>query len=178
MLLFHNIKGDAELQKANGNYNTRESLERATHAFNGRSIISFDGIYKSVYENRDLLKGREFCTILFVMGNYIGGDNTFDKGQPYEEYCTMDELLDLKENYNCTLAWHSKTHRSFLQLTDKEIEDELDCPEIFKTSFAYPYGEVDARSAYLVKKAGFNFAYSVNQGDGSRYQMNRYYWEH
>lgn len=63
--LAHNI-GDT----IHSNYNTREQI------LNCQDPIGFDGIYKNVYENRDVLK--EKVGIFFVMGDYMGKDNTFD----------------------------------------------------------------------------------------------------
>ena len=76
----------------NSNYNPCDQIER----FQG--VLTFDGIYRNVLENEHILKNRE--VIFFIMGDYIGKDNRFDEGMPYEKYCTWDELLYLKEKYN------------------------------------------------------------------------------
>jgi hypothetical protein len=65
LVLAHNI-GNIE----HSNYHTRKQILDCPHP------IGFDGIYYNVYDNQDVLKNKS--GILFVMGNYIGKDNSFD----------------------------------------------------------------------------------------------------
>ena len=48
---------------------------------------------KNVYHNKAAFKDHH--AILFVMGNYVGGDNSFDKGMPLEEYCDWNEIMEM-----------------------------------------------------------------------------------
>lgn len=165
MRLLHNI-GTFH----HSNYNTRE------HVAACQEQLSFDGIYLNVWENRDLLLNRKEKTILFVMGNYIGEDNKFDmhNGLPFERYCNWYQLLTLERSYNCELAWHTYSHQDLTKLTDQEVLDEITPP--FPMRFlAYPYGAVNERVASLAASVGYEAAYSVNQGNGSPFQLNRRY---
>lgn len=129
-------------------------------------IITFDGVYKSVWEHREQLKDRQL--ILFVMGDYIGRDNNFDEGRHHwEELCTLDQLQEIGGE----LAWHTWSHPDLTTLDDVELEYELTAP--FQTDlFAYPYGRFDARVIEAVKKR-FKKAFAVEVGDNSDYQITR-----
>lgn len=172
MKLLHNV-GTFK----HSNYNTREQVAAC------REQLSFDGVYLNVWQNRDLLLGREQPTILFVMWNYIGKDNTFDaipNKLPIEEYCDIWQLVELVNDYNCEIASHSWTHRDLTKLSDHEVREELKLPHIGVFEFpmryfAYPYGDVDDRVARLTKEAGYQDAWSVNQGNGGPFQRNRTY---
>ena len=65
MMLAHNIG-----THNHPNYNTREEILACNEP------IGFDGIYLNVYENQDVLKDKS--GIMFVMGDFMGGDNHFD----------------------------------------------------------------------------------------------------
>ena len=81
MRLAHNIGTENH-----PNYHTREQI------LSCEDPIGFDGIYKSVYDNQDVLKNKS--GIMFVMGNYLGKDNSFDlQNVPkLESYCTLNEV--------------------------------------------------------------------------------------
>lgn len=161
--LLHNI-GDLK----HPSYNTREEIQNAD------SLLTFDGIYTNVWENRDILKDTK--AIFFVMGNFIGGDNLFDDGAPmYEEYCDMEQLGELLVISNGKIGWHTKTHRDLTTLSDEELADELDCPWDGVMDIAYPYGKFDDRVIEAAKKAGFERGWSVDKGDNSDFQLRRKY---
>ncbi len=155
--LIHSI-GEGE----HSNLNTIEEAQ-------GKKLTA-DGVYKSIYENREKLRG----TILFIMGDYVGTDNSFDEGKHYlEEFCTWQELYDLRDNYNCELAWHTKSHRDLTKLSQEELEEEIK-PRVPMDKFAYPYGKFNDDVIKVVKKY-FKEAYSVTDGDDSQYQRLRKY---
>lgn len=166
MRLLHNVGNFPH-----SNYNTKEQVIRCNEP------LSFDGIYESVYQNRDMLKWKPFKTILFVMWGYVGENNEFDaipNNIPVESYCDWNELMELVMDYNCELASHSWTHRNMTELSDDEVRKELQSP-IPCRYFAYPYGNVDERVARLTREAGYQDAFSVNQGNGGPFQRNRSY---
>lgn len=134
--------------------------------------ISFDGVYKSVYDNRDILVGKD--VVLFVMGDYVGLDNTFDVGRHFDEkFCTWKEIEELHK-MGCKLGWHTWSHRDLTELSDEEVIKEITAP--FDTvCFSYPYGITDHRVTKLVKKAGYKHAYSVTSGDDTPFELRRRY---
>ena len=161
MHLLHNIG-----PRHNSNYNTPEEIAAS------KGILSFDGIYKNVYDNHTVLKDRE--VFLFVMGCYVGKDNSFEPEMPLEQYCTWDQIMELCHKYRCKLGWHTWTHKNLKWLSDDEIIKEI-TPPIPMKYLAYPYGDVDERVADLVAQAGYEEAWSVVQGDGSQFQRKRSY---
>lgn len=164
MLILHNIG-----PKWNANYNTPEEVARTTER------LSFDGVYENVWKNRELLKGRKGAkTILFVMGKYVGGDNSFDAPMPLEKYCDWNQIMDLVIHYNCELGWHTWTHPNLTLLTDERLIQEITPPFPMK-HFAYPYGNLNDRVVSAVARAGYEEAWSVNEGNGLQLQRLRRY---
>lgn len=159
--LCHNIG-----EKINSNYNTLDEILACD------GPISFDGVYSNVYENWDKIKHKDIT--LFVMGDYIGKDNSFDVGQPLERLCGIQEILAMKKD-GAKLGWHSWSHRDLTTLNDEELKKELMCPQVFQKTFSYPYGKFDDRVIQAVKDAGFEDAWSVTEGDNSRFQKLRHY---
>jgi len=158
-ILLHNIG-----EKINSNYDTYEEI------LDVKETISFDGVYKNVFENRSVLKDKE--VYLFIIGDYIGEDNSFDMGQKLEKFCNWQEIETLTNKYKCKLGWHTWTHRDLTKLSDEEVRKELITPFPMKY-FAYPYGHFNNRIIELVKEAGFKDAWSVGKGNDERYQRLR-----
>lgn len=165
MILLHNIG-----PRLNSNYNTAEEILAC------KEPLSFDGVYMTVYENREILRGRD--VILFVCGSHAGKDNAFDAPHlpnfRLERFCTIEETLELARDIGARVGWHSWTHRNLCELSDEEVRRELETPFPMDL-FAYPYGNVDERVARLTREAGFTEAWSVTQGDGSQFQRRRRY---
>ena len=164
--LLHNIGTEKH-----SNYNTREEVLACN------DTLTFDGIYSNVYQNRDILKGKEI--ILFVMGDYINGDNQFDlKNVPkFETYTGWEEILDLVINFKAELGWHTWSHPDLTTLTKEEIMKEI-TPPFPMESFAYPYGKYNELVKQCVKEAGYKRAFSVNQTDGTQWTIPRPYLNH
>lgn len=162
MILLHNISDT----KHNSNYNSPKEVLDATEP------LSFDGVYYNVYLYQYLLEGKDVT--LFITGDYIGGNNAFDVGQPLERFCDWNQIMELVQIYNCKLGWHTWSHRDLTQLTDQEVMKELIAP-IQVDYFAYPYGKYDDRVIDLVKAAGYKAAYSVTDTDGTEWTIPRQY---
>lgn len=167
MYLLHNLVKEKPKAPPNvvSNYNTIDELLRLPKD----TVISFDGVYRNVWENREHLK--DYDVYLFVVGDVIGKDNSFDKGMPREHYCTQSQLDDLVD-MGCKLGWHTKTHRDLTTLTDDEVLEELKIPYPMNY-FAYPYGRFNGRIEELVKQAGFLRAWSVTEF--SKFSLKRQY---
>lgn len=152
MRLAHNIGTEKH-----SNYHTREQILACDEP------IGFDGVYLNVFENQDVLEGKS--GIMFVMGNEMGKDNTFDLEHvpKLERYCTLSQVKQLCSLYNFEIGWHTWSHRDLTKLSDRDIIKEITAP--FPTKYLrYPYGEYDDRVVALVKAAGYEKAYSVTQG--------------
>lgn len=158
--LLHNIG-----EKVNSNYNTLEEVLTCTNP-------TFDGIYLNVYENWDKIKPLK--PILFVMGDYIGKDNTFDKGMPYEKYCTREQLNEMSQD--SILGWHTWSHPDLTKLSKEEIINEVTPPDwIERKYFAYPYGRYNDLVKECVKEVGFEYAFSVTKTDNDNLTIKRWY---
>jgi peptidoglycan/xylan/chitin deacetylase (PgdA/CDA1 family) len=152
MRLAHNIG----LEK-HSNYHTREQIQACDEP------IGFDGVYLNVYENQDILQTKS--GIMFVMGNHMGQDNSFDSANvpKLEKYCTLSQVKHMCTLYDFEIGWHTWSHRDLTKLSDREVTQEITAP--FATKYLrYPYGIYDDRIVELVKKAGYEKAYSVTQG--------------
>lgn len=159
--LLHNIG-----QKINENYNTPEEIEAC------QDTLTFDGVYRNVFENRHLLRGKE--VILFVTGDYVGGDNSFDAPMPLEKFCSWDEVRQIQQETGAIIGWHTWSHRDLTLLTEEEIRKELTPP--FKMDFvAYPYGKFNDTVLKVVEELGYSFGFSVHQGDDTQFQKKREY---
>lgn len=167
MKLFHNI-GESPSPKPHiaSNYNTREEI------LNSVGPISFDGIYKNVYQNQDVLEGKDI--IFFVMGDFVGKDNSFDIGMPLEQYCTWDEIIEMAKKFDAEIGWHTWSHVDLTQLNYEQIIREVKPPFPMK-SFAYPSGRFNDEVIRALKEVGFERAYGVFKGDGTPYQITRQY---
>jgi peptidoglycan-N-acetylmuramic acid deacetylase len=163
VFLLHNVG-----PKLNSNYNTPDEVLLC------KGPISFDGIYRNVWVHREILKPKLDGAILFVMGDYVGKDNSFDKGQYLEAYCDWKEIMDLVFDYGCLLGWHTWSHPDLRQLSEDEIRKELTPPMPMK-HVAYPYGQFDERVLRIAKECGFVNGWSVTQGDDSQFQKKRRY---
>lgn len=147
------------------NYNTRAQI------LDCKEPIGFDGIYKSLYDNQDILKGKS--GIFFVMGNYMGKDNSFDLPHvpKLERYCDMSMVMEMSVKFDFKLGWHTWSHPDLTKLRDDEIIKEI-TPPFPMDYFAYPYGIYDNRVIQLVKEAGYKKAYSVTQGSRNENEID------
>lgn len=152
MVLVHNIGTENH-----SNYHTREQILASTQP------LGFDGIYKNVYDNQDVLTGKS--GIFFVMGNYIGGDNAFDLAHvpKLEQYCTMAQIQEMCTKYDFEIGWHTWSHPDLTKLTEEEVMREITPPSPMRY-FAYPYGNFNQMVIDCVKRAGYQKAWSVTQG--------------
>lgn len=152
MVLVHNIGTEKH-----SNYHTREQILASTQP------LGFDGIYKNVYDNQDVLTGKS--GVFFVMGNFLGADNAFDLANvpKLEQYCTMEQVQEMCTKYNFEIGWHTWSHPDLTKLTEEEVMREI-VPPYPMRYFAYPYGLFNDMVINCVKRAGYQKAWSVTQG--------------
>lgn len=164
MKLLHNIG-----KRHNSNYNTLEEVLAC------REPLSFDGVYRNVYDNYKALKGKDVT--FFVMGDYVGEKNSFDRGQLPEKYCTWDQIKEMVEFLDARLGWHSWSHRMMTKLSDNEVLKEITPPHFLPvTTFAYPHGVFDKRIEQIIIESGlYEDAWTVHQGNNTRFQKRRSY---
>lgn len=107
------------------------------------------------------------------MGDFVGKDNSFDIGMPYEKYCDWNQIMDLV-NLGAKLGWHTWSHRDLTKLSKDEILKEI-TPPFPMQELAYPYGKFNELVIECAKEVGFKKAWSVTEGDNSDYQLTREY---
>lgn len=168
--LLHNITDGIN----HPNYNSFDEVWNCT------DTLTFDGIYKNVLENfRAVGYSSELnrnTPIFFVMGDYVGKDNTFDLPNvpKLEKYCNWFEVGWLVGKVGGELGWHTWSHPDLTTLTKEEIIKEITPPFPMKY-FAYPYGKYNELVKQCVKEVGYEKAFSVFQTDGDDFSIPRPY---
>jgi glycosyltransferase involved in cell wall biosynthesis len=144
-------------------------------------VITFDGVYHNVLEFAvPIMEKFGYPFELFVTGDYIGCDNSFDAPESLAEFASMDHLAEMVRRGG-RIEWHTRTHPRVSLLTDLEqLRHELEVPPEVRAIdpqgcrwFAYPHGEFSAEAVALVRER-FVGALSCVQGDNrDKYQWNR-----
>lgn len=130
------------------------------------AVITIDDGYKTFYENGlPLLEKYSFKATLFINTETIGG----------ADYLDWSELKDAS-NRGVEIGNHTHSHDYFLNLAEvnryKVFEEELKTSQgliekhlgVIPKTFAYPYGELDAKMKEIVRSSGFKAATAQNSG--------------
>lgn len=164
--ILHNI-GNIKDQ----NYNTREEILACN------DFLTFDGIYLNVYENQDVLKGKK--GIFFIVGETIGKNNAFDLEfvPKLERYCSLKQVLEMCNKYDFEIGYHSWSHpKDIRKLLYKDKAFEIAHPFDFPIKhYAFPHGLWDSECIEIVKKCGYEKAWSVGDSDGTEFTIKREY---
>lgn len=144
-------------------------------------VITFDGVYKNILKYAaPILKELNYPFELFITGDYVGKDNSFDTPEPLEYFANEDELKEFVK-MGGRLQWHTNTHRKFDEnMSLSDVEKEMQIPENLKlldtkgfTWFAYPHGDLTQDKVNIVKKY-FKGALSCYQGNNyDLYMLDR-----
>lgn len=135
-------------------------------------VITIDDGYKNTLQYAvPILNALGYPFEVFVIGNYIGGDSSWDNDRPITQMCTMDDLKTLVQ-LGARLEWHTNSHPKLNLITDKKtLLRELKVPKKFFSLdkngfrwFAYPYGIWRENSVEVAKKK-FKGAVSCTDGD-------------
>ena len=163
--LFHNIGTEKH-----SNYNRLEDIL----ALPKDALLTFDGIYYNVYENREALRGRK--VILFVMGGFLGKDNTFDLANvpKLERYCSWPEILEMHLNYGFELGYHSFSHLALDLAPVEDLDREIKPIDPRMKYFAYPAGRYNQNVLEVVKKY-YEDAWTVGPCKGQQFEKGRQY---
>jgi peptidoglycan/xylan/chitin deacetylase (PgdA/CDA1 family) len=135
-------------------------------------VISFDGTYANIATFAlPLLQKWGYPFEAFVVGDWIGRDNTFDQHvEPPARFASLDDLDALVAGGG-RLQWHTRTHGRLNGLPDDRLVAELTPDEMLTRRygddhfrwFAYPHGEHDQRVVDEVRSR-FTGALSVLPG--------------
>lgn len=146
-----------------------------------QAVITFDGVYSNVARCAlPILRKWGYPFELFVIGDWVGRDNTFDQHvEPSARFASVEEL-DALCAAGGRVQWHTRTHGRLADLDPDALALELTPPdplrERFKDRnlrwFAYPHGE-HAPHVRDALPARFDGAVSVDQGSNDRFALPR-----
>jgi GT2 family glycosyltransferase len=107
---------------------------------------------------------------VYVIGDYINGNNQFDTVEPLTDFCTLGELKTLID-LGGRLQWHTRTHQLGESPSTETLIREFTVPhdliEKFPNHFkhfAYPHGSANLEMRQIAKSL-FESAASVDDGD-------------
>jgi len=136
-------------------------------------LLTFDDGYEGAARNAlPVLFRYGFCAVVFVVTARVGSSNTWDEAKGFTTNRLMDaEQIRLWSTRGIEFGSHSSTHADLTRLADSELEREIvgsreELAAItgsVPTSFAYPFGFLDARVGDSVRKA-FPLAFSTIEG--------------
>ena len=119
-------------------------------------LFTFDDGYESVYRHAfPVLAELGYRATVFPVSAYLGGRNLWDLDVPGIPELTLmsEEELSSLLDAGWEIGGHTHTHPRLPELSDTQIEEQLDASEeilsriagTHLTSFAFPYGRHDAR---------------------------------
>jgi glycosyltransferase involved in cell wall biosynthesis/peptidoglycan/xylan/chitin deacetylase (PgdA/CDA1 family) len=136
-------------------------------------LLTFDDAYADLLEVVPFLKRRKVPGIVFVVSAQLAGSNTWDEaiGAPRLDLLDAPGLRTLAEA-SIEAGAHSRTHRPLTELSDRELEDEVDgsLADLHAAGigrprmFAYPEGAYDGRVTNRAKSAGLEACFTIAPG--------------
>jgi len=185
VLMYHFID-TPERSAQEKNVVSRAAFERHVrflHRF-GYHVLSMED-YEAIRAGRRKPQGRE-VVLTFDDGNYTVAEQAVPILEPYKMPVTLfliseavkdgrygsikeETVLELAKYPWITLASHSRTHPFLSELTDAQIQDELegskrDLETLLNRPvhyLAYPSGNLDARVVRLAQSAGYKLAFTT-----------------
>jgi len=185
VLMYHFID-TPERAAVEKNVVSRAAFERQVwflHRF-GYHVISMED-YEAVRAGQRKPRGRE-VVLTFDDGNYTVPEQAIPVLKRYEMPVTLflvsesvkdgrygsikeDKVLELAQYPWITMASHSQTHPLLSELTEAQIQEELegskrDLEALLKRPvryFAYPSGNLDERVVRLAQSAGYKLAFTT-----------------
>ena len=137
-------------------------------------VITFDGVYSNVASfAAPILEKWGYPFELFVVGDYIGGDDAFDDAEPACRFASLKELETMVQ-MGGRVQWRTRSHRRLDGLDDATLKRELTIPQELRSRFgsesfrwfAYPHGDLDAQAVQRVRET-FVGALACDEGDDS-----------
>ena len=136
-------------------------------------ILTFDDAYKDFIDNAfPLLEEYCFKAYIFVPVAYVGKYNEWDyvKLNVRKELMSWEDLRFIADK-GYRIGSHTMTHKDLTKLSDRDLEREVfDSKKLLEDrlgmevdTFCYPYGYFDRRVVEVVKKAGYKYAFTVEE---------------
>jgi len=149
------------------------------------AVITFDDGYADNLTACEELQKRGMRATWFIVSGSVGQPPRWpDDGRPAGRLLNADELREMQAN-GMEIGSHSDSHLHLTRLNDSQLMQELihskatleDLLGNAVSSFAYPYGDWDARCAEAVQQAGYVAACTTEAGwalrDQTPYQLRR-----
>lgn len=132
-------------------------------------LIAFDDGYKDILRTKEYFKERGIKPVALILGDSPNANKA--ELDANRAFLTSQEILELK-NYGWDIGCHSMTHRDFSSLLKEErgleiIESKSRLELILGFPikyFAYPKGVYSDEILQSVKQAGYNLAFSMDEG--------------
>lgn len=132
-------------------------------------LIAFDDGYHDILMVKEFFRERGIRPIAFVLAEPENANREeLDTERPF---LTKEEILELKEA-GWDIGCHSATHADFSKLSASELGREITHAKTRLESklgfsinhFAYPKGMYASLARELVKQAGYDMAFTMNEG--------------
>lgn len=138
-------------------------------------VITFDGVYENIYRYAfPILTHFNYPFELFVIGDYVGRENTFDQHIEPSCYFADENMLREMCSKGGRVQWHTRNHKRFTLLSQDEVAAELSPPASFSSLFrganlqwfAYPHGDCNLEHRRVVE-GRFKGALACDDGDAT-----------
>jgi len=164
----------------------RELVAGPAQKWQGRTaVITFDDGYIDNFAACEELQKRGMRASWFIVSGSIGQLPSWpDDGRPAGRLLNANELREMQES-GMEIGSHTTSHTRLTQLDDAQLMQELayskatleDLLGTTVDSFAYPFGDTDARCADAVEQTGYAAACTTRTGwalrDKTPYQLRR-----
>jgi peptidoglycan/xylan/chitin deacetylase (PgdA/CDA1 family) len=160
----------------------RELTDLALDGRGGGATSPAD-LHQSVWKLLKPLPAPERSAVLERLAAWVGTDA---RARPSDRTVSLEASRVIDPGF-IDVGAHSVSHASLPALSDPGIEDEVitsrkRCEEMAGesvTAFAYPFGDIDGRTVALVRRCGFEVAFTTVAGGVSlqqdRMQMPRFF---
>lgn len=163
-----------------------ELVATPAQRWRGRTaVITFDDGYADNLAACEELQKRGMRATWFIVSGSVGQTPRWpDDGRPEGRLLNADELREMQDS-GMEIGSHSASHPRLTRLDDAQLRQELVRSKAVLEdllgnpvgSFAYPYGDWDARCAEAVQQAGYAAACTTEAGwalrDKTPYQLRR-----
>lgn len=128
-------------------------------------FITIDDGYKSVYDHAyPILKSFKFPFSVFLSTDFVSNEKNSD-------FMSWDMIKEMHSD-NVEFFNHTSNHESLLNQNEDEIIDTILNAQkkiksnlgFFPSIFSYPYGENSQKTKYILKRIGFDLAFTQNSG--------------
>ena len=164
----------------------RELVATPAKTWPGRTaVITFDDGYTDNLAACEELQKRGMRASWFIVSGSVGQPPRWpEDGRPANRLLNADELREMQAN-GMEIGSHTVSHVRLTGLDEVQLMQELtysraaleDLLGNAVSSFAYPYGDWDARCAEAVRQAGYTAACTTRTGwalrDQTPYQLRR-----